>query len=460
MSSPLLLLVIPLVGAIITGFMYRWARLTAVCGIIIVGLLWLLLRAEPAAGHNVAVYGRVLALTAGVRGLFLFLYVGVGLLFGLTSAFPQGSKFVPATLAVLAPFMVALMVRPMTLGAVFLAAGLVLLALAVQDDRAGTVQAGLRMVMTAVLCLPFFLLAGWLAETQSGMMAETIGRLVMLAGLILWAAFPFHVWATTIVREAPPLVWLLVLGLAQLVVTTFIFGLLLAQPAFVPAAQQVQMVHWAGGLTLLVAILLMVTAVTLNRLIGGILLVDIACVVLLLAFPAAVGWPTAVTLQISRFISLFLVCVAVLLWQRQGGTLAISKGEGRHLPVTMALLVLGALSLLGLPLTVGFGGRWQVVSLLMGESVVGTAVGTAAIRWPAWLLILALGVGVMALVRVVVVWLARSDNTPVLLADILAAEPRWLQAIAVAMLLIMLWLAWHPQQITGFAAGLAGLFSG
>jgi NADH:ubiquinone oxidoreductase subunit 2 (subunit N) len=387
-----------------------------------------------------------LVLTAGIRALSLFVYAGMGLLFLLAAVFPQGRKFVPATLLSLPFWLGAVLVQPgeaSGMGAVLLAAALALLAVAIQDERAGAVQAGLRVLATAVLSLPFFLVAAWLAESQSALLAGTVGRSVIVGGLILFAAFPFHVWATTSIREASPLAWLLLFGLAQAVVLTFVFGWLptgLAEPL-------AQLVAIAGAVTLLVAILLLVTAQNLIRLIAGALLVDMACVVFMLAHQPG-GWEAAVTVQIARFASLLLISLALLSWQWQSGrpTEMSENGLAWCAPFTTAGLLFGCLSLLGLPLTVGFGGRWLVLAGLVGG--VGVSWGTAV------LLLLAMGLGTLAFLRVLPLWLTRPDNPtqPAL------TEPRWLQATLGIALLAALWLSLQPQLLLGYAARLAASF--
>ncbi len=452
-SQTLWFFVFPWVAAVVTSMVSRWRRLTAVAGMVTAATLWLLLRAAPEAQQSLHVLGRSLILTESVRGLFLFVYAGVGLLFMLAFVFPQGGKFIPATLAALSPLLAALMIRPSLLGAICLAAGLVLLAVAVQDDRAGDVQAGLRLLVMAALALPFFLTAGWLADTQAAAAAAMISRCVLLGGLILLAAFPFHVWATTLTREASPLAWALVLGLGQLVIVTFVFSLL---PGPVDV-QTTRLVHLVGAVTLLLAVLLLVTAVTFNRLLAGLLLVDMTSVVLLLVFPE-VGWGTAVTLLITRFGSLLLIGLAVLWWPQPGGIVLAAtaeadearpqRGAGRRAPWTLAALLLGCFSLLGMPLTPGFGGRWLGVQLLVRASEEGTAVG----GWLPFLLLAALGVGGAALWRAAHYWLAVDEG----LAASQPVEPRWRQGLLALCLLVVLGLALQPQLIMGYAASLAG----
>ncbi|MCL4263402.1 MAG: hypothetical protein KJ069_09310 [Anaerolineae bacterium] len=440
----------PFLGAVICALFSRWVRLTAVSGLFVVVGLWLLLRAEPAITQSGALFGAGLLLTPILRALLLFLYAGLAALFGLALIFPQGSKLVPASLAAVGFLALALLIRPSLLSVLFLVAGLALLAVAVQDDRAGSVQGGLRYLVTAVLAMPFLLAAAWLVDTQSAVAAQTAGQVALLGGLILWAAFPFHVWATTIVREASPLAWLLLFGLAQLVVTLFVWGLMRGGVH----GEMVRLVEFTAVLTLLVALLLLLTAVNLNRLISGLLLADMAAVALLLVYDPAVSGGTAVIVHMARYFSLLLVAVGVLLWSRLGGGALSAAGEtgaslrsqgiGWRAPVTMIVLLFGCLSLAGLPLTIGFGGRWLVIELLVR--------GDASML--ALLLLMTMGAGIMALLRALPYWLAKTDE----LAD-QPGEARWLQLGLGVGLLLALYLAWQPQVWLDYAMSLVGLFA-
>ena len=113
----------------------------------------------------------------------------------------------------------------------------------------------------------------------------------------------------------------------------------------------------------------------------------------------------------------------------EAGTQLRSQGIARRAPVTTAVLLLGCLSLTGLPLTVGFGGRWAVVALLAG--------GDAPLL--ALLLLAPMGVGVMALLRTMPYWLAKTEEMPTQ-----PHEARWLQGGLAMILLLALYLAWQP----------------
>lgn len=458
-SGPMFFVAAPLLAALIGGGMSRLRRATAGWCLLVALALWLGLQAMPAAEQTAVIWGRTYLFTAGVRALFLLLYAGLALLSGLLLIFPQGRKLAPGSLAVLALLLLALISRPWSAGALFLALALVVAALAAQDDGAGKVQGSLRYLALAVLALPLFLVAAWYVETQPGATAVTAHRLLLLGGLMWLATFPFHVGATSLVRETAPPAWLLLLALAHLAIVTFV----LAQRAALPAAADpalTRLVLLAAMVTLLVAALLLATAVTPARLVNGLLLGDLAAVTVALALPPAAGWPAAVALLMARFGSLLLLGGGWLMLRRAtaawagNGTLLAHAGLGRRAPWGLALFLLGCLSLLGLPLTLGFGGRWAVVQ----AAVVHNPAGGLA-WWTAVGLLAVMGVGVLVLLRWLRLFVAAPAGEPAPETACLPETRPWQIGAALAIFLATA-VALLPHLYLAYAARLVAAFGG
>ncbi|RMG92934.1 MAG: hypothetical protein D6706_16100 [Chloroflexi bacterium] len=85
--------------------------------------------------------------------------------------------------------------------------------------------------------------------------------------------------------------------------------------------------------------------------------------VLALTLGESGGLETAVALPLVRLMGVLLAGTGHLLLQRIAGpSWPALKGVGRSWPGTVTLFVYGCLSLLGMPLTLGFSGRWEVLS--------------------------------------------------------------------------------------------------
>lgn len=375
LAVPGLLMVGLLAAAMLSLALCRWRRATAVAGTAAAGLLWLWLRSAPLDEQTslLLVYGRSFTMTEGIRWLFLLLAAGAGLLFLLSLAWPQGRYFVPASLAVLSLLAAMLMVRPFSFGALFWLMAAALLAILVQSGPAGPTQGALRFLVMAVLTASLLLVAGWMLTAGQAAMQAAAGRLLALAFIILLAGFPFHIWVQPLMAAAPSLAAVFLFGLAQLAVTLFVTDLLAAYPWLQEMAALASLLRWSSGLAALTAGLLALTAADYGRLIGSLLLLDMSVSLALLLTPVAVGWETAVLLPLTRFISLLLIALGAGALQHQGRGVGFDafRGWGRRRPLATAVFAFGIVSLSGLPLTVGFTGRWAALALIARQSSAG-----------------------------------------------------------------------------------------
>jgi formate hydrogenlyase subunit 3/multisubunit Na+/H+ antiporter MnhD subunit len=445
------LLFTPLIAALVARLLVRQPQLMAAGGALVAGTLWLWLRTIEPSGTAVPFWGQPLALTLENQSLLLTLLAGLFLLFGLAIIFPSGDWFVAGGLVGFAFLAASLLVRPfpVAISLVLLAVGA--LSLTVQSGRAGSVRGSFRYVLAALLAVPLLLIANWQLEAQPAAWLLPPGELAALAALLLLAGFPFHIWLQAVVNEAEPLPLALVVGLTPIVPLALLFQQFATFPNLLDATFH-QLIWLSSGLTLLVAGVLAVTAVHLRRAIGNVLLLDMALTILCLTLPEQVGWETAVMLQGARFSSLLLVAGGWLLLKRYAAEWPpgrLPTGLGRQSPLSLALLGLGLFSLLGLPLTLGFGGHWRLLT------TVAELASRGGVPW--WLpavALVGLGLGAAGALRVLAALLTPSTET-----NNHQSEPLWQQGVMLLVLLISLWVAVFPQTVTAVAETLFPLIN-
>lgn len=427
---PLVMLVGPVVMAAVALALRAFRRVTVIIGLATVILLTLLLAlAEPATGlfadNTVSLLGREAVLTPFVRSLFLFIYPAMGLLFLLAWARPMGRALVPVGLAALSPLAGALMISPPGLGAVLLLAAAAVVVPALHDGKFSAAASTWRYFLMVAVALAPILLA-----TSGSMLATfSVGWLAPLAAtLILLGGFPFHIWAAALGRHITPAVAALVLGIGHLVVVTFLLSMLDSVPGARSTVEFQSAVRWSAVLTALIGAFEMTRAVSWRGVVAGALLLDMGFLLLVALAPGADGLSVAIPALIARYVSLLLIAVGL-----SGAPMSGQSTRGGRLFALLrpALLVYGFLSLVGLPLTPGFAGRWPQLA------VAGQGGGI----WPALLLVVAMAAGAGALVR-----MARRQTSAL-------AEP-----------------AGSAPEVTGFeygltlfllaSAGLLGLFPG
>jgi formate hydrogenlyase subunit 3/multisubunit Na+/H+ antiporter MnhD subunit len=302
------------------------------------------------AGDTLSLWQQPLVLTDTIQSLLLLIYALSGVLFLLSGLWPQGYNFVPVALVSLAPLAGALLIRPFTFGAVFLLVAMAGVVLLIQSERAGTVRPALRYVLLGLLATCLLLIAGWLICPEQTGLQTTAARLLAVAFVMLMAGFPFYIWVIPAASRTPLLARVFVLAIVPLVVSVFLLAVLAEYDWLAQDVQFQLWLRWSGLLTVLVAGLSALTADP-RRLLGSLVLLDMGVVILALA---SADQQTLVLLHLAR------------------GTGLLLAGIGLEQPARWRrwLFLYGCASLLGLPFTPGFFGRWAIITQLPDTSAV------------------------------------------------------------------------------------------
>lgn len=382
MPGPLLPTLGPLVAALIIFLVLRrWPAASAIAGsagAFLLGLATAAIPLQPAdagaataliAGDEIIFLGRSLLLAEGVRQILVVAFFAAAILFLLSTLWPQGPDFVPAGLLALSPLAFAVMIQPFTFGAVALLVAAGPLAVMIQGHRPASTLPALRFLQFTALTIPAFLISGWMLHSQQFVLAAAIWRLLLLALVMLLAGLPFHLWVRPLVKEAPPLVIVFVLGLGQLLFMTFGWGLLQQFPGVLQTARFTTLLAWSGAGTSLLAALLALGAGDERRLLAALVLTDIGATLMILSLGTP-GMAHIWLLLLSRILSLLVAAVGLsLLAPHTAIRFAGLKDALRPKPYGIILFAFGASSLIGLPFTPGFPARWATTRLLAQESV-------------------------------------------------------------------------------------------
>jgi NADH:ubiquinone oxidoreductase subunit 2 (subunit N) len=427
----------PVLIAILTALLRRWPRIATLVGSGSVALLTgFIAVVGPAAGDQaveIHPLGRTLMLDAATARILLLLYGGTAVLLLMASLWPQGADFGPAAIAALAPLAFALMIRPFVYGVVALVAAATLQVGVIQAGRAGSTRGAMHYLTVMVLAAPFFLVAGWMLESEQLVFLGTLWRLLIAGIALLLAAVPFHFWIRPVVEEAPPLAVVFVLGLGQLVSVTFVVLILQEHAVFAQTGLQTWL-RVAGVVTMGGAGLLAFAAVDGRQAVAYSALLDMGAVLATLGAGTA-GVPVLLTLLIARTLALLLAAVGLFQFEA-----ADEPETNRWWPVLLSWY--GAFSLIGLPLTPGFAGRWGAIAL----------VGTQS-PWLAAAAIAGVGLGAAGLWRT----LPRSTLP---MGDAFRRRRLALsQVIAILLLLVAGLLALFPSWTVTLSTTLAALFA-
>lgn len=441
-TLPLLLLLLPLIAALAARIVERRRRVVAAVGLTsVAALAAVVIVAISRPGDPTAtVLGRTLALTSPARGLLLLVYALTGGLFALHWFRPVSRSFVAVALVALSPLAAALLITPLGLALALLAVALSVAAVALYGGRYAAAGAAWRAFLLAVLGLLPLLWAAWAQAAGQGGVALPL--VMLLATLLLLGGFPFHSGLRGLARWSPPGALALVLGPVQIVVVALLFGLLDLTPAARAATEFQTALRGGALLSALLAAFLMHRERSASGMLSGALLLDAGGLTLAALAPGAAGLAVALAALMGRTLSLLLIALG-LSWP--------SGGKGRTNALRRALLLYGALSLVGVPLTPGFAGRWTQLLLLGG-----------AWSWAAVLFVAALGVAAWT------VWRVWSDEKNATVEAVLIPAPATVEAsgastvrraewfAALLLLALSALVGLFPALLTTLAARLAG----
>ena len=373
---------------------------------------------KVALGEPMMVLGREFALElAGCSTLgFIYLMAAVAFLFAWRIS--QGRLFFPLGLIILSLVGAAVMIRHFLFAVLFLWIASIVAVFIIQGDREGPRRGALQYLVMVSLAIPPLLITPWLIDLQAvnldNLALLRYATVLLAIGFaILLAVVPFHGWVSAVAVDAPPVVAAFVLTVANAVVLLLLLNLLQSYPWLSEDPQVFHLLRLGGLLMATVGGLLAFAQRDFSRLLGYAVLSDMGCTLVALgtASPSALA---AALLQVThRSVGLMLTAMGLAVVRHRTGSdsfvnpstalrqapgpLALvldplslgqrtkgdkyrapgTKGSGqgsghrlrgvaRHLPLSTAGLILGGLSLAGMPLTAGFPSRWAIYRLLSG----------------------------------------------------------------------------------------------
>jgi len=477
--GPLFLIVLPLALVPVVYLLRRWrllaAFLASATALVMAGLCLGLPLDRPASvlglevvlGEPMMVLGRefALELAGGFTLGFICLIATIAFLFAWRVS--QGGLFLPLSLIILSLLNATVMIRHFLFAVLFLWVASIIAVFIIQGDREGpslrrvskaaSVQAtglraspgrgALRYLVMVSLAVPFLLVTPWLIDLQA-LNPDNLALLRYAAVLlamgfaILLAAAPFHGWVSAVAADAPPVVTAFVFTVTNAVVLLLMLNLLQAYPWLSENPQVFELLRLGGLLMAAVGGLLAFAQRDFGHLLGYAVLSDMGCtlVALSVASPAAL---TAALLQVAyRSVGLMLTAMglAVVRYRVGGDSFSDLAGVARRLPLSTVGLVLGGLSLAGMPLTAGFPSRWAIFRLLSSPNLA--------------LALLLSGAGVaLGYLRGLSTLLSPSSELKV------KREPFIASLIILAMIILCLWLGFRPQWLLPSIQRVVGSFS-
>ncbi|PJF47474.1 MAG: hypothetical protein D6709_06010 [Chloroflexi bacterium] len=401
--AALLVVSIPLVGALLAYLLRRWQGIEiGVAALACAGVIALLAQPPdskimlPGALVGIElsapfeVLGRVLRVRATERVSILLLFICAAALFVMSWRALQGRLFVPIGLIVLAAASLALMIRPFVYAALAFEGAAALAALMIQAERGGerSTLGALRYLSATTLALPMFLFAGWAIDragvvnlNDATALAAAYGPATVLLiggfGLMI-GAMPLYTWVHPVARDASPLVTAFIVAVVAGALSFLWLDFWQAYPWLRVGGQAADALAVGGIVLLIFGGALAWAQNAFARVLACAILVEIGCALLVLSRGSQLAVEALAFATLTRALSLGVFGLGI--WRlralRSSDAFADVRGA-RDLWAALALGV-GGLSLAGFPGTPGFVSRWSAARAYGVADVEGLALLLAA----------------------------------------------------------------------------------
>ncbi len=383
-AGVILFLVFPLAMAGVVYTLRHWASLAALLAVgaaFLVGMALLtwpldqpvtLFGRQIAMGDEVVFLGRELVIERSDQMALAFLFLTSSGLFALAWRVAPRSLIFPVGLSVLSLFSAALLIRPLVYAALFVEIAAVLSIFALQSEDRPPTRGGLHYLVFTTLAMPGLLVTHWLMERYSltpddTALLNTSTILLAISFSLLLGNVPFHTWVPALAGDSAPMASAFVLTVGNGAVWFLLFDFLETYAGLSTYPRFDSLVSTAGLAMIVVGGLLAAAQRRLGRLIGYSALVDTGGGLVALGMHNELGLSLLFLLLLVRPFGIILLATGVSGLQRLNGgddSLDALRGKGREAPWSVVALVVGGLSIAGMPVSAGFAGRWALYRAL------------------------------------------------------------------------------------------------
>lgn len=386
MSAPVIWIVIPAALGVLLFFLRYIRPLTRYLGVFVAAWLAILAGLVPIGtvfslgngafqiNASFPILGREFLLRNGDRPLLFLVYLLLTL-WVIGAGFSRTNiGFIPFSFVFSALLVAALAVEPFLYAALLIEI-CVLLAIPFLSPPNQTPGRGIyRFLTLQSLGMPFILLAGWFLaglEASPGQ-SDLVLRAGVMIGIglaFLLSIVPFHSWIPTLAGESEPYVSAFVLFTLPSMVAIFGLGFLDRFVWLREAEVVYQGLRLVGILMIGVGGLWMAVETHLGRMIGHTAIVEIGFGLLAVGIGTREGVILFFWLLIVRMLAAIPWAAAISqLWGQLRGELSLDslRGQGHRLPLYSGMVVIGLMSLAGVPMLASFSVRFSLWRTLSG----------------------------------------------------------------------------------------------
>lgn len=264
-------------------------------------------------------------------------------------------------------FTASTVMRNAVIASLLLQLGIVSTTMLIPSGRPSSAMTASRSLVMLALSGPLMLVAAWTAESQGAAASPLVARLGSIAlalgfGIAL-GVIPFHIWLPPLLTDSSP-------------IAVLMFGVVLSTVVLLRLVNMLQLAAWPGGSGFAENLLLYSGLATVcvaglaapaqrsgGRILAFAAIADLGFVMLGVGTgtPASLG--AAIWHLVARGIGFATTAMALGILRHVAGGDDSERLTGaiRRAPLAVTGLIVGGLSLSGLPLTAGYAGRYALL---------------------------------------------------------------------------------------------------
>lgn len=388
MGAPLLIFLLTLLAATVVALLRRRHLLSSVLtGIFAAGIALTVLYVPLNTAISIVgtsfrinsaweILGRSFVLSEANRSAIGYLYITGGFLLTGSWVTRPIRMFLPLGFGILSLVAGSLMIVPFLFAAIFIEIAAIAALIMLSSRKQSAYSGGIRLLIFYTFGMMALLIAGWAVDvggilSDASTVSERSLLLLYFGFSVLLAIPPFHSWIPIASEEAQPFAMGFTVLILQGAGLFFFLRFMNTFPWIWAEDVNLSILRIGGAGLAIVGALWAITQNNISKLVSYAMVSDVGVMLIAVGFGSVDGFRIALGILAARVIGFSCWAIGISIKERQN-SISEDMREGQDeishwLPD--AVMIIGILSLAGVPLTAGFPSRWSLMHLAAHKGI-------------------------------------------------------------------------------------------